>query len=293
MGTVYEAQHLLIDRRVAVKFLDADLARNPQNVERFHNEARVCSAVGHPNLAEVTDMGRTPEGVPYMVMELLDGCSLAQLMLEGRRFTPAAAVSLAIEVLRTLVAVHAKEIVHRDLKPGNLFLVGDLSDPRLKILDFGVSLLLSADERRKRVTQDGNAFGTPEYMSPEQAQGKLDVDQRSDLFTVGEILYEMITGRPVFDGPNSLVILSAVAECVVEPPGRFVGGLDPDLERALLRALAREPQDRFQSADEFLVPLLAFACRDARYRDGRMLDLALPDGQPLSDAPTASIVLPD
>jgi tRNA A-37 threonylcarbamoyl transferase component Bud32 len=293
MGTVYEAQHLLIDRRLAIKFLDADLARSPQCMERFHNEARVFSTVGHPNLAEVTDMGRTAEGIPYMVMELLDGCSLAQLMLAGRLFTPTGAVSLVIEVLRTLVAVHAKGIVHRDLKPGNLFLVGDLCDPRLKILDFGVSLLLSADERRKRVTQDGDAFGTPEYMSPEQAKGRPDVDQRSDLFTVGEILYEMLTGRPVFDGSNPLVILSAVAACAIEPPGRYVDDLDPDLERAVLRALAREPQDRFQSAEEFLAPLLAFARRDVRFREGRMLDLALPNGQPLSNAPTAVIVPPD
>jgi len=289
MGTVYEAQHLLIDRRVAIKFLDADLARDPQSVERFRNEARVCSAVAHPNLADVTDMGRTSEGIPYMVMELLDGCSLAQLMTVDRRFSPIAAVSLAIEVLRTLVAVHAKGIVHRDIKPGNLFLVGDLSDPRLKILDFGISLLRSADARRERVTDDEGAFGTPEYMSPEQARGESDVDPRSDLFTVGEILYEMITGHPVFDGSSPLVILSAAAECVVEPLGRYVEGLDPELERAVLRALARDPQDRFQSAEEFLTPLLAFARRDARFQDGRILDLDIQDGQPLSIAPTVEV----
>ncbi|MCK9463567.1 MAG: serine/threonine protein kinase [Proteobacteria bacterium] len=273
MGTVYEAQHLLIDRRYAIKFLDVDLARSSQSEERFYNEARVFSTVGHPNLAEVTDMGRTTEGIPFIVMELLEGCSLAQLMLVGRRFTPAAAVSLTIEVLRTLVAVHAKGIVHRDLKPGNLFLVGDLADPRLKILDFGISLLLSANEQRKRVTRDEGAFGTPEYMSPEQAEGRLDVDQRSDLFTVGEILYEMLTGHPVFDGPNPLSVLAAVAECAIEPPSRYADDLDPDLERTLLRAIERDPRDRFQSAEQLLVPLLAFARQDDRFRDGRILDL--------------------
>jgi tRNA A-37 threonylcarbamoyl transferase component Bud32 len=278
MGTVYEAQHLLIHRRVAVKFLDADLARDRQGVDRFQNEARVCSTVGHPNLVDVTDMGQTSEGIPYMVMERLYGQSLASLMHSGRRFTPAAAVGLAIEVLRTLVAVHAKGIVHRDLKPANLFLVGDLAEPRLKILDFGVSLLGATDERRERLTQAGDVFGTPQYMSPEQAQGKLGIDPRADLFTVGGILYEMLVGRLVFDGPNQLAILTRVAACRVEPPSRFVEGLDPKLERALMRVLAREPEERFQSAEEFLVPLLAWARRDPRFQDGVMLDLALADG---------------
>ena len=278
MGTVYEAQHLVIHRRVAVKFLDADLARDPQTVERFQNEARVCSTVGHPNLVDVTDMGRTPEGIPYMVMELLHGHSLDSLMRPGRRFAPMAAVGLAIEVLRTLVAVHAKGIVHRDLKPANLFLVGDPGEPRLKILDFGLSLLRATDVRNARVTQAGDVFGTPEYMSPEQAQGRLEIDPRADLFAVGEILYEMLVGRPVFAGANQLATLALVAACVVEPPSRFVRALDPKLERALLRALAREPQDRFQTAEEFLAPLLAWARRDPRFQDGALLDLAPPNG---------------
>jgi tRNA A-37 threonylcarbamoyl transferase component Bud32 len=276
MGTVYEARHLLIGRRLAIKFLDADLARSAQNMERFRNEASVYSTVGHPNLVEVTDMGQTPEGIPYIVMELLDGRSLADLLACRRPFPTIAAITVAIEILRTLAAVHAKGIVHRDLKPDNVFLPGDLADPRIKILDFGVSLLVSADERRKRLTQAGDVFGTPQYMSPEQAQGKLAVDGRSDLFTVGEILYEMLTGRPAFDGPNPLAVIAAVAMCDVEPPTSVVAGLDPDLERIVMRALERDPQDRFRDADEFLVPLLEAARRDPRYREGRLLDLPAP-----------------
>jgi serine/threonine-protein kinase len=276
MGTVYEARHLLIGRRLAIKFLDADLARNAQNIERFRNEASVYSAVGHPNLVEVTDMGETPEGIPYIVMELLEGRSLAELLLGRRPFPTIAALSVAIEILSTLAAVHAKGIVHRDLKPDNVFLQGDLAEPRIKILDFGVSLLVSADEQRKRLTQAGDVFGTPQYMSPEQAQGRLDVDHRSDLFTVGEILFEMLTGRPAFDGPNPLAVIAVVAMCEVTPPGRLVAGLDPAFDRIVLRALERDPRDRFQDADEFLAPLLELARRDSRYSEGRLLDLPAP-----------------
>ncbi|MBI5490603.1 MAG: protein kinase [Deltaproteobacteria bacterium] len=274
MSTVYEAHHALISRRLAIKFLDAELARNPQTMERFRNEATVSSTVGHPNLVEVTDMGETPEGIPYIVMELLEGRSLAELIAERTRFPVGAVVTIGVEVLRTLAAVHAKGIVHRDLKPDNLFLPGELSRPRLKILDFGVSLLVTADERRKRLTQAGDVFGTPQYMSPEQAQGKLDVDARSDLFTLGAILYEMLAGRPAFDGPNPLAVINAVALCEVEPLGSLVPGVDPDLERIVLRALERDARDRWQSADEMLEWLVPLARRDPRYRDGRLLDLA-------------------
>ncbi|MBI5502969.1 MAG: protein kinase [Deltaproteobacteria bacterium] len=277
MATVYEAHHALISRRLAIKFLDAELARNPQTMERFRNEATVSSTVDHPNLVEVTDMGETPEGIPYIVMELLEGRSLAELIAARGRFPDAAVLTIGVEVLRTLAAVHAKGIVHRDLKPDNLFLIGELSEPRLKILDFGVSLLLTADERRKRLTQAGDVFGTPQYMSPEQAQGKLDVDARSDLFTLGAILYEMLAGRPAFDGPNPLAVINAVALCEVEPLGPLAPGVAPDLERLILRALERDPRDRWQTADQMLEQLVPLARRDPRYRDGCLLDLAGDD----------------
>ena len=277
MSTVYEAQHVLISRRLAIKFLDAELARNPQTVERFRIEATVSSTVGHPNLVEVTDMGETTEGILYIVMELLEGRSLGERIAEreaaGSRFPVGAVLTIGVEVLRTLAAVHAKGIVHRDLKPDNIFLQGYPTEPRLKILDFGISLLLAADERRKRLTQAGEVFGTPQYMSPEQAQGKPDVDARADLFTLGAILYEMLTGRPVFDGPNPLAVINAVALCNVEPPSASVEGIDPELEQVILRALERDPRDRWQTADEMLDRVLPLARRDPRYREGRLLDL--------------------
>jgi tRNA A-37 threonylcarbamoyl transferase component Bud32 len=287
MGTVYEARHLLIGRRLAIKFLDADLARSAQNMERFRNEASVYSTVGHPNLVEVTDMGETPEGIPYIVMELLEGRSLAELLAGRRPFPTIAALTIAIEILRTLAAVHAKGIVHRDLKPDNVFLSGDPADPRIKILDFGVSLLVSADERRKRLTQAGDVFGTPQYMSPEQALGRMDVDHRSDLFTLGAILFEMLIGRPVFDGPNPLAVIAAVAMCEVTPPGQLVAGLDPVLDGIVTRALERDPRNRFQDADEFLAPLLELARRDPRFLDGVLLDVPRVFDRPGAERPAA------
>ncbi len=273
MSTVYEALHLLIGRRLAIKFLDADKAPGWQNLERFRNEARFCSTVGHPNLVDITDMGETVEGIPYIVMELLDGMSLADLMFECGRLSAAAAITIAIEVLNTLAAVHAKGIVHRDLKPENIYLVKGPSGPRLKVLDFGVSLLLSPDGRNKRVTGTGDSPGTPAYMSPEQARGVPDVDHRSDLFSVGTILYEMLAGHCLFDGPNPFATLAAVTSCQVEPLRNHTPDVDPDLERVVLRSLEREPRDRYQSAKEFLQPLLAVARRDSRYLEGRILDL--------------------
>lgn len=274
MAAVYEARHRLIERKLAIKFLDLELAHSPESVTRFCNEARFVSAVGHPNLVQVTDMGETTEGIPFIVMELLEGRGLGDLLRARGRTTPLAAVTVAIEILRTLAAVHAKGIVHRDLKPDNVFLLDEATEPRLKVLDFGISLLVGDEERRKRLTQAGEVLGTPQYMSPEQARGRTDVDRRSDLFTVGTILYEMLVGRPVFDGPNPYAIVGAVALCMFERPRDLVPGLDRSLEDAALRALEREPAERFQTAEEFVEPLRAFAARDPRYREGRILDLA-------------------
>ncbi|MBN1772725.1 MAG: protein kinase [Deltaproteobacteria bacterium] len=275
MAAVYEARHLLIERRLAIKFLDLELAHSPESVARFCNEARFVSAVGHPNLVQVTDMGETVEGIPFIVMELLEGRGLGDLLRERKRPARLAAVTVAIEILRTLSAVHAKGIVHRDLKPDNVFLLDESGEPRLKVLDFGISLLVGDEARSKRLTQVGEVLGTPQYMSPEQARGRTDIDHRSDLFTVGAILYEMLVGRPVFDGPNPYVIAGAVALCDFQRPGELVDGLDPALERTVLRALEREPADRFQTAEEFLEPLRASAARDPRYREGRILDLGV------------------
>jgi hypothetical protein len=272
MGTVYEAKHLLIDRTLAIKFLEPSLANDPESVTRFSNEACVFSAVGHPNLVEITDMGKTSEGIPYMVMELLEGTDLARLMMRCGKLSPIAAVTIALEILRTLDAVHAKGIIHRDLKPENVFLTIVEGAVRVKLLDFGISRLIS-DSRKSRLTQKGIVFGTPQYMSPEQAEGKDTVDQRSDVFTIGEILYEMLTGREVFPGDNNLAILTAVTRCKVTPPSQIEPAIPPELERIILKALERSQRKRFKTASLFMKPLAAIAGADERWEPGRILEV--------------------
>jgi serine/threonine protein kinase len=272
MGVVYEAVHLLIGRRYAVKILKPEVARSQENITRFYNEARVYSAVGHPNLVEVTDMGWTGDRIPYFVMEMLEGIDLAAAVYWSGRFAPITAATIVIEILMTLAAVHAKGIVHRDLKPENVYLVKGGELPGLKILDFGVSYLMMQDEVRDRITQGGIIFGTPQYMSPEQAQGSKHVDQRSDLFTVGSILYEMLTGREAFAGDNALSIISAISSGHYEPPGKVVPGLPEEIQGIVEKALQVDPEARFQSAAEFLEALEAFARRDGRFKPGAILD---------------------
>ncbi|MBW2262774.1 MAG: protein kinase [Deltaproteobacteria bacterium] len=272
MGTVYEARHLLIDRTLAIKFLDPSLAHDSETLTRFSNEARVFSTVGHPNLVEITDMGKTAEGIPYMVMEKLEGTDLARLMMEHGKLTPIAAVTIALEILRTLDAVHEKGIIHRDLKPENIFLIVVDGAVRVKLLDFGISRLISSS-KKSRLTQKGIVFGTPQYMSPEQAQGKDSVDERSDVFTIGEILYETLTGREVFPGDNNLAILTAVTRCRVTPPRQIEPSIPPELEQVILTALERSQDKRFQSAAEFMQPLASFARADGRWKPGRILEV--------------------
>lgn len=279
MGTVYEATHLLIDRELAIKFLDPSLARNRESLERFANEAKVFSTVAHPNLVEVTDMGTTPEGIPYMVMERLGGIDLARLLHRRGRLPVAAAVTVTLQVLETLQAVHSAGIIHRDLKPENIFLYRQDHSVRLKVLDFGISRLIPRGEDQRRLTQKGIVFGTPQYMSPEQAWGKDQVDHRSDLFTVGELLYEMVTGRPVFSAENNLAILSQVTRGEITAPRDLDPGIPARLERIILEALSLQPDHRPADARTFREGLLPLVQDEPGYEPGAILDLDLGSGE--------------
>jgi putative nucleotidyltransferase with HDIG domain len=281
MGVVYEAVHMLIGRRLAIKFLKPEAARDVSNITRFYNEARVFSTVGHPNLVEVTDMGWTHDRIPYIVMEMLIGVDLFELIHKRRGpLSPVAAMTVMIEVLRTLETVHAKGIVHRDLKPENIFFVREGAEDRLKILDFGVSRL-AVQERDTRLTQEGFVFGTPQYMSPEQAQGSDYVDMRSDLFTMGVIFYEMLTGREAFPGDNALAVISAVNTGRFVPVEKIVPGLPHEIPAIIRRALQVDPGKRFQDAGEFIEALTAVAKKDPRFEPGKILDLWEPCDMPL------------
>ncbi len=273
MGVVYEATHMMINRKLAIKFLDPEIARDKASLTRFYNEARVFSRVGHPNLVEVTDMGWTGEGLPYIVMELLEGTDLAHLVYRRGKLADITAVTIAIDILRTLAAVHRQNIIHRDLKPENVYLVVEDGREKLKLLDFGIASLMDELKTKDRLTQEGVVFGTPQYMSPEQAMGSKNLDGRSDLFAVGSLLYEMVTGEEAFKGDNSLAVIASVSKGSYRPPREINARLSGEVEAIINKALTADLSRRYQDADEFIEALVEVAKKDSRFEEGRILDL--------------------
>ena len=253
MGAVYRARQKGMDRDVAVKVLLGDLARNETVVKRFHLEALAVSKLRHPNTIQIFDFGETSDGLLYIAMEFLEGKSLHQVLQEERVLSARRAIKIAQQMAKSLREAHAKGIVHRDLKPDNIFLctVGEETD-YVKVLDFGVAKLRDGDDG-KDLTKTGTIFGTPKYMSPEQASaGK--VDARSDLYAIGVILYEMLTGRAPFMADNSLGIL---IQHIQEPVPDFEK-VQPDLVypdhvmSLTYRLLGKKPEQRPQTAEALI-----------------------------------------
>ena len=251
MGAVYEVEHRGLGKRLAAKMLKPELSRRADLLERFRREARAASAIGHENIIEVTDLGQTAHKVPFLIMELLSGQTLAALCKAERRLEPARAVHVARQILSALGAAHARGIVHRDLKPENVFLIQRGGDPDfVKLLDFGIAKLID-DVDEPELTRDGQVVGTPTYMAPEQARGEKNVDGRADLYAVGAILYRMVTGQRPYSAPNFNALLFAVAQGQLQKPRKLEPGVSPHLEAAILRAMAIDARARFQTAAEF------------------------------------------
>ncbi len=264
MGAVFEAEHILITRRVAVKLLHPSLSHPPatsaSNDGRFLREAQAASSIGHPNIIDIQDIGRTPEGILYMVMEFLDGESLgARIRRRGRLAVPET-LAILRQVLLGLAAAHDKGIIHRDLKPDNIFLTPDSNGlQRVKILDFGISKVLHARGDAPTLTSTGTVMGTPLYMSPEQARGAADIDLRTDLWSVGVILYQLLSGRLPYPGDSYNQVLAAILTASVAPlPLELCGG-SQDLCDLVSSAMARDPEQRPQSARDFALRLTASA----------------------------------
>ncbi|MDI7267199.1 MAG: protein kinase [Myxococcota bacterium] len=295
MGVVYEARHTLIGRKLAIKVIHPDMAGDPEVVQRFHNEARIAAEIGHENIIEVTDMGALPSGAPFIVMEYLDGESLAQRVLGGGPLPVKEAAEIAIYVLDALAVVHEAGIVHRDLKPDNVFLAvrvgaGGHEKSVVKLLDFGISKLRPRAAGQARLTRTGSVMGTPAYMSPEQAAGRKDLDHRTDIYAVGVILYEVLTGRLPFPGDTYNEVLAAVLTAELKPPRDLRPDLPPKLDAAIRRALARDPNRRFASALDMLKALEPFAPASvvpgmSRSRSGRSTTqtaVGTPEAQPVA-----------
>ncbi len=252
MGVVVEAENTLIERRVAIKLLHTDLSDNEVAVERFHREAETAAATGHDHIVDILDLGRTEQGNPFIVMELLRGKTLQELLREERLLETDRAVRIAIQALSALSAVHAKGIVHRDLKPANILLVEKAGrSDFVKLVDFGVSKIRSSRMERNDLTATGMVMGTPHYMAPEQARGAKSVDHRADLYAMGAILYRCLSGRVPYRGANYNQIL---AKILAQDP-RPLGELRPDLPKALVavveKSMSRDPDLRYQSAKTF------------------------------------------
>ncbi|MGZ3408308.1 MAG: serine/threonine-protein kinase, partial [Polyangia bacterium] len=206
MGQVYEAQHLNINKRFAIKMLRPEVIGSPQSVQRFRQEAWAASSIGHENIVEIDDFATLPSGAVYLAMEFLDGQSLAERIRDGAPLAQQDALAVMIAVAHGLAAAHDKGIVHRDMKPENVFLARKSGRVVAKILDFGIAKMTGNDEP-SNLTRTGAIFGTPLYMSPEQAKGK-PADARADVYAVGVILYELLTGSVPFGGESSVEILS-------------------------------------------------------------------------------------
>jgi serine/threonine-protein kinase len=255
MGAVYLAEHVILRRQVAIKFLLADHATNKDMIARFHREARAAATIHHKNIIDVFDVGVSAQGSPFLVMEYLEGESLAALLKRAGPLNLGETCAILEQALLGLQAAHDKGILHRDLKPDNLFLAYVPNQPpTVKLIDFGISKFMEGGPDQSR-TQTGSVLGTPAYMSPEQARGLSTVDRRSDLFSMGTILYEMLTGAWPFVG-NTFADL--VAKLLFEPPNppHLVRADFPAQAEPLLdKALAKDPDKRFQSAGEMLAAL--------------------------------------
>ena len=274
MGVVYRGEHIYIGKEVAVKILHDGYGGREESIKRFLREARAASLINHPNIVDITDFGKSNDGTVFFVMEFLHGEPLDALMQRERRLELLRAITIVNQIAGALGAAHAKGIVHRDLKPENVMLtkregrrelIRQISDESglhtvterekafdfVKILDFGVAKVRDPNVSEGRVTQQGVVFGTPEYMAPETARIGVS-DPRTDIYALGVIFYEMLTGTIPFAGETAVDVMLKVVSEPVTPPRERAPGIEitPEAEHLIMKALAKDPLKRHQSMEE-------------------------------------------
>ncbi|MFO0548219.1 MAG: serine/threonine-protein kinase [Polyangiaceae bacterium] len=257
MGRVYEARHVRIGgKRFAVKLLHPEYARMPEVLSRFQREAEAAASIESPHVGDVYDVGKTADGRPFIVAEFLEGKELADFFRARGKLDIQLAVRITRQICKALDAAHAKGIVHRDMKPENVFLVGDLQNPSVKVIDFGISKV--AETGGPSLTKTGMIMGTPSYMAPEQAKGER-VDHRVDVYATGAILYEAVTGRRPFDRADPTATIMAVLLEEPERPCALNPAVPPALEMVIQHAMAKAPDQRIQTMRELEAELAAFS----------------------------------
>ncbi|HNF98765.1 MAG TPA: protein kinase, partial [Pseudomonadota bacterium] len=283
MGVVFEAIHELINRRAAIKVLHADFSRNPEMATRFLNEARAANIVQHPGIVNIFEFDRLPDGSAYIVMDYLDGDSLTQrLQRLGGRMETGPALSLILQVAEALTAAHSKGVIHRDLKPDNIMIVpdqGDSSREQAKILDFGIAKMAESQGMGPALakTQVGVPMGTPLYMAPEQWKGASEVEDKADVYSLGVIIYEMLSGQPPFIANSGSEVMALHILATPRPLNELAPNVPPEVVDLVHQMLQKVPADR---------PSILVVTRELRRILGLNTEMSMP-GQavPMGGAP--------
>ena len=263
MAMVYRADDTLLSRAVALKILYPELSQDPLFVERFRREAQAAANLSHPNIVPVFDWGED-EGTYFIVMELVNGTSLAEMLRGGATISASRTAQIGAQVASALGYAHRTGVVHRDVKPGNILIT---RDGQVKVTDFGIAQAVSSEDH---LAEAGSVMGTATYFSPEQAEGAA-VDGRSDVYSLGVVLYEMLVGRPPFVGDSPVDVSAQHVRSAVPPLAQFSSTVPHDLEAIVMEALAKSPENRYQSADEMRADLM-------RFNDGQPVHAAMRDG---------------
>jgi serine/threonine protein kinase len=292
MGAVFAAENLNTGRRVAVKVLHTSLMTNPEAGARFVREARATTSIAHPNIVEVLDLDSDPaRQIVYIVQEFLEGQTLEAALdaRPGHRLSPEEAFFVLVPVMEALVAAHARGIVHRDIKPGNLFLARKPNGETVpKIIDFGIAKDV-AQASSMNQTREGTMIGTPAYMSPEQVAGRADVDVQTDVWAMGVVLYETLSGRLPYEAENSNLLMGKILYEAPTPLASYAPDVPPDLAAVVTTALQRERRLRFRTMSDMLAALRAHTSfTPQRTLDDHVtLSLARPGVSPAAGATTA------
>lgn len=294
MGEVWAAHHARIDRHVAIKFPNVDLVQRPEIRERFLAEARTLGRLRHPNIVDVIDFGELDDGGLFLVFELLDGMSLDAYVQELGRLASRNAVMIAIELCRGLAFAHEANVIHRDLKPANVFLhKAPNGRMQVKLLDFGISKICNPNVEPTHLTEADAVVGTPAYMSYEQARAVPDIDERTDIWSAGVILYEMLAGIPPFEAQTFSATVAKIVTDAVPPLSTWGANVPADLEAVVLRCLQKNRDDRFRSARalqaalEGVLPRLSEPPASRRLQLDSLTDLPTIPPPPVFAVPSA------